>query len=229
MRSHLLSPVAMRDRADMGSPWEPVEMTHISPGGTVSTCSMSIWAPWGTLMKPSRVPSSTFLPIDRPRVATLRPLAVAASMICWTRCRWLAKQATTMRLSGLDANSRRSVMPTDDSEAVKPGSSALVESERRRRMPTVSANSPMRERSVRRPSTGWRSSLKSPECRITPCGVWKAMAQASGTEWVVGMNSTSHAPMRIRSPSLTEMKSVRLPRPASSTRCRARPTVSSDP
>src|SRR5580700_8733499 len=79
MRSHLLSPVAMRDRADMGSPCEPVEMTHISPGGTVSTCSMSIWAPSGTLMKPSRVPSSTFLPIDRPKVATLRPFAVAAS------------------------------------------------------------------------------------------------------------------------------------------------------
>ena len=33
--------------------------------------------------------------------------------------------------------------------------------------------------------------MKSPECRITPCGVWNAMAIASGTEWVTGMNSTS--------------------------------------
>ena len=101
MRSHLLSPVAISESADIGSPCEPVEITHISPGGTLSTCSMSISTPSGMLMMPSRVPSSTFLPMERPRVATLRPLAMAASMICCTRCMWLAKQATTMRLSGL--------------------------------------------------------------------------------------------------------------------------------
>ena len=100
-RSHLLSPVAINERADIGSPWEPVEITHISPGGTVSTCSMSIRAPLGMVMMPSRMPSSTFLPMERPSVATLRPLATAASMICCTRCMWLAKQATMMRLSGL--------------------------------------------------------------------------------------------------------------------------------
>ena len=50
-----------------------------------------------------------------------------------------------------------------------------------RRMPSVDAIAPMRPRSVRRPSTGVRSSLKSPECRITPCGVCNAMAWACGT------------------------------------------------
>ena len=75
-------------------------------------------------------------------------------------------------------------------------------------MPSVRASSPMRDMSVRRPSTGCRSSLKSPECRITPCGVWKAMAMASGTEWVTGMNSTSQAPICTRSPSATGMKLV---------------------
>ena len=85
-------------------------------------------------------------------------------------------------------------MPTEDSDSVKPGSSALVESDSSSRMPSVWASSPMRERSVRRPSTGCRSSLKSPEWRMTPWGVWKAMANALGTEWVTGMNSTSHGP-----------------------------------
>ncbi len=70
-------------------------------------------------------------------------------------------------------------------------------------MPSVLASSPMRARSVRRPSTGVRSSLKSPECRITPCGVCTAMAWAWGTLWVTGMNSTSKGPIWMRSPSVT--------------------------
>ena len=190
---------------------------------------MSICTPSGMLMMPRRVPSSTFLPMERPSVATLRPLATAASMICCTRCMWLAKQATTMRLPGWAAKTRRSVTPTVDSDSVKPGSSALVESDSRRRIPSVRASSPMRDMSVRRPSTGCRSSLKSPECRITPCGVWNAMAMASGTECVTGMNSTSQAPIRTRSPSATDTKWVLSATPASSMRWRARPTVSSEP
>ena len=73
----------------------------------MSTCSMSIMAPLGMVMMPSRMPSSTFLPMERPSVATLRPLATAASMICCTRCMWLAKQATMMRLSVCVAKTRR--------------------------------------------------------------------------------------------------------------------------
>ena len=61
-------------------------------------------------------------------------------------------------------------------------------------MPAVRASSPMRARSVRRSSTGVRSSLKSPECRITPWLVCTAMACEWGTLWVTGMNSTSNGP-----------------------------------
>ena len=43
---------------------------------------------------------------------------------------------------------------------MKPGSSALVESESRRRIPSVRASSPMRDRSVRRPSTGCQVELE---------------------------------------------------------------------
>ena len=56
MRSHLFSPVAISDSADIGSPWEPVEITHTSPGGRSSTSSMSTCTPSGMLMMPSRVP-----------------------------------------------------------------------------------------------------------------------------------------------------------------------------
>ena len=35
MRSHLFSPVAMSESADIGSPWDPVEITHTWPGGKV--------------------------------------------------------------------------------------------------------------------------------------------------------------------------------------------------
>ena len=54
----------------------------------------------GEARMPSRRASSTFFCMERPRVATRRPLATAASMICWTRCTWLAKQATMTRRPG---------------------------------------------------------------------------------------------------------------------------------
>ena len=91
---------------------------------------------------------ATFLAIDRPRVATIRPLAMAASAICWMRWMWLAKQAVMMRLSWWSRNRSRSTLPTDRSLAVWPGSSALVESESSRRMPGPLARAPMRARSV---------------------------------------------------------------------------------
>ena len=87
----------------------------------------------------------------------------------------------------------------------------------------------MRAMSVVRPSTGVRSSFKSPECRITPCGVWNAVAKPCGTEWVTGMNSTSNGPILRRSPSRTATRSVRSSRPASSMRLRASPSVSAEP
>ena len=88
---------AIRARADMGSPWLPVEMTHTSPGGRSRTSSMSTSACSGMRSRPISRASRTFFFIDRPSVATLRPKATAASAICCTRWMWLAKQAMTMR------------------------------------------------------------------------------------------------------------------------------------
>ena len=62
-----------------------------------------------------------------------------------------------------------------------------------------------------------------------PCGVWKAVANPCGTEWVTGMNSTWHGPMARRSPSRTGISSVRSSSPASSMRLRASPSVSAEP
>ena len=146
----------------------------------------------GMRMMPRSTPSCTFLRMLSPSVATLRPLSTAASAICWMRWRWLAKLAVMIRRSRCSANSDRSTRPTLRSLGAWPASSAFVESASRTRIPSVRASSPMRARSVRRSSTGVRSSLKSPECSTTPCGVCTAMAWAWGTLWVTGMNSTSN-------------------------------------
>ena len=107
MRNRLLSPVAINESADIGSPWEPVEMTQICPSERRSTSSMSTSVPSGIDRMPRRTARSTFLPIDRPSVATRRPLATAASMTCWTRWMWLAKQATTTRWPAAATKTRR--------------------------------------------------------------------------------------------------------------------------
>ena len=194
-RKNRFSPAASRDSADMGSPWDPVEITHTWPGSRSSMSSTSTRASSGMCSRPSRRARATFFCIDRPSVATDRPPAMAASATCWTRWMWLAKQVTMKRRSGRARNTFRSVSPTVDSDGVNPGSSALVESASSSRIPGSVASAPIRARSVRRPSTGWRSILKSPEWRMMPCGVWKAVAKACGTEWVTGMNSTSHGPI----------------------------------
>ncbi len=167
--------------------------------------------------------------MDRPNVATTRPEAMAASAICWMRWMWLAKLEVMMRRPRCSANSARSTPPTARSLGAYPCSSALVESAISSRMPSEAAMAPMRARSVRRLSTGVRSSLKSPECSTTPCGVCTAMAKAWGTEWVTGMNSTSKGPIVRRSPSGTATRSVWPRSPASSIRFRASPRVSAEP
>ena len=43
------SPLAMRDRAAIGSPWEPVTMSTISSSRYLSTLRMSTRIPFGTL------------------------------------------------------------------------------------------------------------------------------------------------------------------------------------
>ena len=96
-------------------------------------------------------------------------------------------------LVGYSRNSARIATPTVDSDGVNPGRSAFVESESSSRTPpSRRAISPSSARSVRRPSTGVRSSLKSPVCTIVPAGVKNAIAKPCGTEWVTGMNWQSN-------------------------------------
>ena len=66
----------------------------------------------GIWTTPRSRPSCTFLRMLSPSVATLRPLSMAASAICWMRCRWLAKLAVMIRRSRCSANSDRSTPPT---------------------------------------------------------------------------------------------------------------------
>ena len=97
MVSQRFSPLAMRVSADIGSPWLPVEITQTSPSARSPMSSMSTIDDSGMCSRPISRASRMFFFIDRPRVATLRPKAMAASAICCTRCTWLAKQAMTMR------------------------------------------------------------------------------------------------------------------------------------
>ncbi len=88
------------------------------------------------------------------------------------------------------------------SEVVKPGTSALVESVRKRSTPSSPSRANAR-RSVIRPSSGSWSILKSPVCSTSPAPVRIATASASGIEWLTATNSRSNGPKLIRSPSFT--------------------------
>jgi hypothetical protein len=77
--------------------------------------------------------------------------------------------------------------------AVKPGTSALVESVRKRSTPSSPSRAKAR-RSVIRPSRGSWSILKSPVCSRVPAAVRTMTASASGIEWLTATNSRSKAP-----------------------------------
>ncbi len=93
------SPRAISPIADIGSPCDPVEMMHTSPGSYRSMSSMSTSDDAGMSSTPSSRPSWTFFFMLSPSVATLRPSSIAAVAICWMRCRWLAKLAVMIRRS----------------------------------------------------------------------------------------------------------------------------------
>ena len=90
--------------------------------------------PSGTSMCPSERPMLTFLRIERPTSATLRPSAAAASTTCWTRWMFDAKQVTTIRPSQR-WNTRSRFGPTIDSLVEMPGRSAFVESPHEQQQP----------------------------------------------------------------------------------------------
>src|SRR3954466_10811415 len=73
--------------------------------------------------------------IDRPTNATLRPCAWAWSSTCWMRCTWLAKLETITR-RGASRNAFSMAGTSSPSDIVKPGTSALVESVRKRSTPS---------------------------------------------------------------------------------------------
>ena len=142
---------------------------------------------------------------------------------------WLAKDPMMTRRPSWRPITSRSTAPISRSERVEPSMSALVESASSSRTPGPPAMAPIRDRSVRRPSTGVRSSLKSLECRITPWGVPKAVISPWGMEWVTGRNSQSKGPMLSRSPSPTSRSSARPVSPASASLWAIIPRVKRDP
>ena len=143
---------AIRLSAESGSPCEPVETTiTLSPGQSSTSCGW-IRMPSGNSMCPSERPMLTFLRIDRPTSATLRPSAAAASITCWTRWMFEAKLVTMILPSARENTSSR-WRPTPLSDGEKPGRSALVESPHRRRTPSR-PSSASRETSAGGPSTG---------------------------------------------------------------------------
>ena len=169
----------------------------------------------------------TFFFIDMPSVATVRSNEIGGVGDL------LDAVDVAGEAGGDDAATRVGVEQVEQhladrfSDREWPRASALVESDSSRRMPSFWAMAPMTPRSVSRPSTGVRSSLKSPVCRIVPCGVWNAVAKPCGTEWVTGMNSQSNGPIRRRSPSSTGISSVRSSRPPP--RCDCGPGRASGP
>ncbi len=192
-------------------------MTQTSPGRESSMSSMSTKAVVGhACSSPSSRASSTLLGHRAPE--QWRPCgrwAMAASMSCWTRWMWLAKQATIIRRPAARERSAQSVSPTELSESVNArllGVGRVGEQQADALGP--SARAPMRARSVRRPSTGREVELEVARVQDDALGVCgRPVAKPLGTEWVTGMNSTSKGPIRRRSPSATSMKSVRVAEP----------------
>ncbi len=62
-------PTAISDNADMGSPCEPVQTTHIWLGSKLPIFSISIRRSSGICSKPSSRAKATLRPMDRPNVA----------------------------------------------------------------------------------------------------------------------------------------------------------------
>ncbi len=165
-----------------------------------------------------------FLTIERPTTQTRRPAAAAASMTSCRRWMWDAKEVTMTR-PGASRTMRRSASATIASEAVVPGFSALVESPSMSATPR-SPRAASRARSVRTPSIGVWSSLKSPVCTIVPSDVCSATATASGMECVTRTNSASKGPIWTgpRSGSISRSSLARI-RPCSSSFDLTRPRV----
>ena len=98
-----------------------------------------------------------FLRIERPTTATRRSSAIAASITCWSRCTFEAKEVTTTRPRRSPITSWRTG-PTLASDGAVPRRSAFVESPQRSSTPSR-PSSASRAASVGGPSTGVWSNL----------------------------------------------------------------------
>ncbi|CPU64079.1 Uncharacterised protein [Mycobacteroides abscessus] len=197
----LWSPFAMRDRAAMGSPCDPVHMSTISSSRSESTFLRSMRTPSGTWRYPSSDAIVMLRTIERPTSATRRPWWCAALRTCCTRCTCDENDATMMRFSEA-AKTLSSTGPISTSGVTNPGTSALVESTMNRSTPCSPRRANAR-RSVMRPSSGSWSILKSPVCSTVPAPVVTATASASGIEWFTATNSQRNTPSCSTCPSLT--------------------------
>ena len=92
--------------------------------------------------------------------------------------------------------------PISRSGVTKPGTSAFVESDSSRSMPSRPSRAKP-PRSVSRPSSGSWSILKSPVCSTIPACVRIATASASGIEWLTAKNSSPNGPSSTTSSSAT--------------------------
>src|SRR3954453_2600819 len=198
------SPRAMRPRADSGSPWDPVLTSTTCSGGMAAASSRETIRPGATCSRPRSRATPMLRTIERPTKATLRLCSSAQSSTCWIRCTWLAKLETISRCVAWEKTSS-STGPIARSDVTKPGTSALVESDSSRSMPDAPSRAKA-PRSVRTPSRGSWSILKSPVCTRTPAGVCTATARASGIEWFTEMNSQWNGPARWSSPAATSTR-----------------------
>ena len=191
--------MAMRARAEEGSPWVPVAMMTTLCGGSLSTSLSLIRTPGGISRYPSFWAMAAFSTMLRPAMATWRPWRTAQLTTCWMREISEAKVATMMRpLASRNTSSKAA--STTRSEGVKPGRSALVESESSASTPRPPSSASL-AMSVGFPSTGVWSNLKSPEWTIRPTGVSMASPTPSGMLWQTWKNSMRKGPMVRESPA----------------------------
>ena len=104
----------------------------------------------------------------------------------------------------------RRELPTVLTDGVNPARSALVDSQSKSSTPPFPI-SPILVRSIIFPSIGETSSLKSPEWKTIPTGVFTAIAQASAIEWFTCINSALKTPRLITSPASTVYSSGSYP------------------
>ena len=156
------SRLAIRASAAIGSPWDPVQIRVIWSSGSSSSSLRSTTRPSGTVGSPGRGRCPCCAPWSGRRRRPCGRGACAASSTCWMRCTWLAKLDTMIR-RGAVRNTSSIAGARSRSDVVNPGTSALVESMRKRSTPSSPSRAKAR-RSVIRWSSGNWSILKSPVC-----------------------------------------------------------------